>query len=101
MKASASKRNSVLRFAQFGAGRIGCIHAGNLASVLDAALADRPENAVINAVDPDVSKFAAAGGKLILTGGWANALTGSPVAGLGVLAIVIALGWMKWKRRRG
>ena len=36
-----------------------------------------------------------------LTGGWANALTGSPVAGLGVLAIVIALGWMQWKRRRG
>ena len=40
----------------------------------DVALADRPEVAVLNAMDPDVSKFAAAGGKLILTGGWANAI---------------------------
>jgi feruloyl esterase len=40
----------------------------------DVALADRPDVAVLNAMDPDVSKFAAAGGKLILTGGWANAI---------------------------
>ncbi len=40
----------------------------------DVALADRPESAVLNAFDPDLSKFAAAGGKLILAGGWANAI---------------------------
>jgi myo-inositol 2-dehydrogenase/D-chiro-inositol 1-dehydrogenase len=40
MKAAARKKKgaSVLRFAQFGAGRIGCIHAGNLAATEGAQL---------------------------------------------------------------
>ena len=36
----------------------------------DVALAERPEVAPVNAVDPDLRKFFARGGKLILVGGW-------------------------------
>jgi feruloyl esterase len=40
----------------------------------DVALANKPENTVINAVKPDISKFIAAGGRLILANGWSNAI---------------------------
>ena len=36
----------------------------------DVALADRPEIAAVNAVDPDLRKYFARGGKLLLIGGW-------------------------------
>jgi len=36
----------------------------------DVALAERPEVAPVNAVDPDLRKFFARGGKLLLVGGW-------------------------------
>jgi feruloyl esterase len=36
----------------------------------DIALADRPEIAAVNAVDPDLKKFFARGGKLLLVDGW-------------------------------
>jgi feruloyl esterase len=36
----------------------------------DVALADRPEIAPVNAVDPDLRKYFARGGKLLLIGGW-------------------------------
>jgi feruloyl esterase len=36
----------------------------------DVALADAPENQIINAKDPDLSKFLGHGGKLLLLGGW-------------------------------
>lgn len=36
----------------------------------DVALADAPENQIINANDPDLSKFLGHGGKLLLLGGW-------------------------------
>jgi feruloyl esterase len=39
----------------------------------DVALADTPENIVINANDPDVQKYVDRGGKLILYGGWSDA----------------------------
>jgi feruloyl esterase len=37
-------------------------------------LANKPEITVINAVKPDISKFIAAGGRLILANGWSNAI---------------------------
>jgi feruloyl esterase len=37
---------------------------------VDVDRADRPENLVINANNPDISKFIARGGKLLLAGGW-------------------------------
>ena len=40
----------------------------------DVARADRPDLAVMNAVNPDLSKYVAEGGKLILAGGWSNAI---------------------------
>ena len=40
----------------------------------DVALADRPENLILNSIEPDISKFAQHGGKLILAGGWNNAI---------------------------
>jgi feruloyl esterase len=36
----------------------------------DVALADRPEIAAVNAVDPDLRKYFTRGGKLLLIGGW-------------------------------
>jgi len=36
----------------------------------DMALADRPENLVVNALSPDISEFVANGGKLLLWEGW-------------------------------
>ncbi len=39
----------------------------------DVALADTPENTVINANDPDIGKFVERGGKLIIYGGWNDA----------------------------
>src|SRR5579872_1462679 len=36
----------------------------------DVALADRPEIAAVNAVDPDLRKYFARGGKLLMIGGW-------------------------------
>ena len=36
----------------------------------DVALAERPEIAAVNAVDPDLRKYFARGGKLLLIGGW-------------------------------
>ena len=36
----------------------------------DLALADKPTNLPVNATDPDLRKFAARGGKMILDGGW-------------------------------
>jgi feruloyl esterase len=36
----------------------------------DVALADAPENQIINAKNPDLSKFLGHGGKLLLLGGW-------------------------------
>jgi feruloyl esterase len=38
----------------------------------DLALADRPEIAPVNAVDPDLRKFFARGGKLLLVDGWSD-----------------------------
>jgi feruloyl esterase len=38
----------------------------------DFVLAQRPENRIANADNPDVSKFLARGGKLLLYGGWAD-----------------------------
>ncbi|MEQ1910616.1 MAG: tannase/feruloyl esterase family alpha/beta hydrolase [Vicinamibacterales bacterium] len=40
----------------------------------DVARADRPELAVMNQVNPEISPYVARGGKLILAGGWANAI---------------------------
>ena len=40
----------------------------------DVARADRPEVSVINAFNADISKYVAEGGKLILAGGWGNAI---------------------------
>jgi feruloyl esterase len=36
----------------------------------DVALADAPENQIVNAKNPDLSKFLGHGGKLLLLGGW-------------------------------
>lgn len=38
----------------------------------DVALADKPENRVVNAVNPDLRKFFARGGKLVIYEGWAD-----------------------------
>src|ERR1043165_8065000 len=38
----------------------------------DVALADRPDVAPVNAVDPDLRKFFARGGTLLLVDGWAD-----------------------------
>ena len=39
----------------------------------DVALADKPDNLPVNAIDPDIKKFAARGGKMMLWGGWNDA----------------------------
>jgi feruloyl esterase len=39
----------------------------------DVALADQPANLPVNATDPDIKKFAARGGKMMLYGGWNDA----------------------------
>ena len=46
----------------------------------DVALAERPEVAPVNAVDPDLRKFFARGGKLLLVGGWNDAAVPPKVA---------------------
>lgn len=40
----------------------------------DTAAADKAENGMINAINPDLSKFKARGGKLIMYHGWSDAL---------------------------
>jgi feruloyl esterase len=40
----------------------------------DVALADRSDIARVNASNPDISEYVRRGGKLILSGGWNNAL---------------------------
>jgi tannase/feruloyl esterase len=39
----------------------------------DVAVADKPENQPVNAIDPDIRKFVARGGKMMLWGGWNDA----------------------------
>jgi feruloyl esterase len=39
----------------------------------DVALADKPANLPVNAADPDIKKFVARGGKMMLWGGWNDA----------------------------
>jgi feruloyl esterase len=39
----------------------------------DVALADKPGNQPVNAIDPDIKKFVAHGGKMMLWGGWNDA----------------------------
>jgi feruloyl esterase len=39
----------------------------------DVALADKPANLPVNATDPDIRKFVAHGGKMMLSGGWNDA----------------------------
>jgi feruloyl esterase len=46
----------------------------------DVALAERPEVAPVNAVDPDLRKFFARDGKLLLVGGWNDASVPPKVA---------------------
>jgi len=46
----------------------------------DVALAERPEVAPVNAVDPDLRKYFARGGKLLLVGGWNDASVPPKVA---------------------
>ena len=46
----------------------------------DVALAERPEVAPVNAVDPDLRKFFARGGRLLLVGGWNDAAVPPKVA---------------------
>jgi len=46
----------------------------------DTALADRPEIQPVNAVNPDLSKFFARGGKLLLVDGWADTAVPPKVA---------------------
>jgi feruloyl esterase len=46
----------------------------------DVALAERPEVAPVNAVDPDLRKFFARGGKLLLVDGWNDASVPPKVA---------------------
>ena len=46
----------------------------------DVALAERPEVAPVNAVDPDLKKFFARGGMLLLVGGWNDAAVPPKVA---------------------
>ena len=49
----------------------------------DVALADRSDIARVNASNPDISEYVRRGGKLILSGGWNNALVpAGAVAGL-------------------
>ena len=46
----------------------------------DVALADRPDIAAVNAVDPDLRKFFARGGKLLLVEGWSDSSVPPKVA---------------------
>jgi feruloyl esterase len=46
----------------------------------DVAKADRPEIAAVNAVNPDLTRYFARGGKLLLIGGWADAAVPPAVA---------------------
>jgi feruloyl esterase len=39
----------------------------------DVALADKPANQPVNAIDPDIKEFVAQGGKMMLSGGWNDA----------------------------
>ena len=61
----------------------------------DAKAADAPENLIINANNPDISKFIARGGKLFVIGGWAD--TGiAPFSNTEYYEAMLA----KWARRR-
>lgn len=46
----------------------------------DVALSDSPENLPVDAIDPDLTKFAARGGKLLLYGGWNDTLIAPGIA---------------------
>ena len=46
----------------------------------DTALADKPDIQPVNAVDPDLKKFFARGGKLLLVDGWADTAVPPKVA---------------------
>lgn len=58
----------------------------------DVALADRGDVAPVNAVDPDLSKFFARGGKLLLVDGWADSSVPPKVAINYYKAVVTKLG---------
>ena len=58
----------------------------------DVALADRPDVAPVNAVDPDLRKFFARGGKLLLVDGWADTSVPPKVAINYYKAVVAKLG---------
>ena len=58
----------------------------------DLALADRPDVAPVNAVDPDLSKFFARGGKLLLVDGWSDSSVPPKVAINYYKAVVAKLG---------
>jgi feruloyl esterase len=58
----------------------------------DLALADRPDVAPVNAVDPDLRKFFARGGKLLLVDGWSDTSVPPKVAINYYKAVVAKLG---------
>jgi feruloyl esterase len=58
----------------------------------DVALADRPDVAPVNAVDPDLRKFFARGGKLLLVDGWSDTSVPPKVAINYYKAVVAKLG---------
>jgi feruloyl esterase len=58
----------------------------------DVARADRPEVAPVNAVDPDLSRYFARGGKLLLIGGWNDASVPPNVAVNYYKAVVAKVG---------
>jgi feruloyl esterase len=58
----------------------------------DVAQADKPDIAPVNAVDPDLSKFFARGGKLLLVDGWSDTSVPPKVAMNYYRAVVAKLG---------
>lgn len=58
----------------------------------DVALADRPDIAPVNAVDPDLRKFFARGGKLLIVDGWSDTGVPPKVATNYYKAVVAKLG---------
>ena len=63
----------------------------------DLTLADRPENAPVNSVNPDLGAFFAHGGKLLLVDGWADNQVPCKVAVNYYHAVVAKLGAKKAK----
>lgn len=63
----------------------------------DLALADRPENAPVNSIDPDLNAFFARGGKLLLIDGWGDNQVPCKVAINYYHAVVAKLGAKKVK----